>query len=200
MPEKAVLCFGDQQIELPVLVGTEGEKAVDISRLRDATGLTTYDPSLSNTAVCKSAVTFIDGDKGILRYRGIPIEQFTDHPNFIEAAWLLIFGRLPKKDELDRFSQRLTLQRTAARGHEAPVPAHSGRRPADGLALGDAEQHGLLSPAIPRAGRRGVVRGNGRPIDQQSADDCRLLVSAFAGIAVHLSRIPTCATVQTSCT
>ena len=84
-------------------------KAVDISRLRHATGLTTYDPSLSNTAVCKSAVTFIDGDKGILRYRGIPIEQFTDHPNFVEAAWLLIFGRLPKKDELDRFSQRLTL-------------------------------------------------------------------------------------------
>ena len=63
---------------------------------------------MSNTAVCKSAVTFIDGDKGILRYRGIPIEQFTDHPNFVEAAWLLIFGRLPKKDELDRFSQRLT--------------------------------------------------------------------------------------------
>ncbi len=108
MPEKAVLSFGDQQIELPVLVGAEGEKAVDISRLRDATGLTTYDPSLSNTAVCKSSVTFIDGDKGILRYRGIPIEQFTQHPNFIEAAWLLIFGRLPKKDELDRFSQRLT--------------------------------------------------------------------------------------------
>jgi citrate synthase len=108
MPEKAVLSFGDRQIELPVLVGAEGEKAVDISRLRDETGLTTYDPSLSNTAVCKSAVTFIDGDKGILRYRGIPIEQFTDHPNFIEAAWLLIFGRLPNEDELRRYSQRLT--------------------------------------------------------------------------------------------
>src|SRR6185369_6595662 len=89
MPEKAVLCFGDQKIELPVLVGSEGEMAVDISRLRDVTGLTTYDPSLSNTAVCKSAVTFIDGDKGILRYRGIPIEQFTENPNFIEVAWLL---------------------------------------------------------------------------------------------------------------
>jgi len=108
MSEKAILCLGDQKIELPVLVGSEGEKAVDISRLRDATGLTTYDPSLSNTAVCKSAVTFIDGDQGILRYRGIPIEQFTENPNFVEAAWLLIFGRLPKKDELDRFSQRLT--------------------------------------------------------------------------------------------
>ncbi len=108
MPEKAVLCFGDQKIELPVLVGTEGEMAVDISRLRDATGLTTYDPSLSNTAVCKSAITFIDGDKGILRYRGIPIEQFTENPNFVEVAWLLSAGRLPKKEELARFSQRLT--------------------------------------------------------------------------------------------
>jgi citrate synthase len=109
MSEKAVLFFGDQRVELPILVGTEGEKAVDISRLRDAIGLITYDSSLSNTSVCKSSVTFIDGEDGTLRYRGVPIEQFTEQPNFIEAAWLLIFGRLPKKDELDRFSQRLTL-------------------------------------------------------------------------------------------
>jgi len=108
MPEKAVLSFGDQQVELPVLVGTEGERAVDITRLRDLTGLVTYDPSLGNTAVCKSAITYIDGDQGILRYRGIPIEQFTDRPNFVEAAWLLIFGRLPRRDELTRFSELLT--------------------------------------------------------------------------------------------
>jgi citrate synthase len=108
MPEKAVLCFGDQQVELPVLVGSEGERAVDITRLRDLTGLVTYDPSLGNTAVCKSAITYIDGDQGILRYRGIPIEQFTDRPNFVEAAWLLIFGRLPRRDELTRFSELLT--------------------------------------------------------------------------------------------
>jgi citrate synthase len=108
MPEKAILCLGDQQIELPVLVGTEGEKAIDITRLRDTLGLITYDPSLSNTGVCKSAVTFIDGDQGILRYRGIPIEQFTERPNFVEVAWLLIFGQLPNKEELDRFSRQLT--------------------------------------------------------------------------------------------
>src|SRR5580658_9207755 len=99
MPEKAVLCVSDQRIELPILVGAEGEKAIDVSRLRDTTGLITYDPSLSNTAVCKSAITFIDGDQGILRYRGIPIEQFTQNPNFVEVAWLLIFGRLPKQEE-----------------------------------------------------------------------------------------------------
>ena len=72
------------------------------------TGLITYDPSLGNTGVCRSAITFIDGEKGILRYRGIPIEQFTAKPNFVEVAWLLIFGRLPKQDELARFSGLLT--------------------------------------------------------------------------------------------
>ena len=108
MPEKATLIIGDQKIELPILVGSEGERAVDITRLRDQTGLITYDPSLGNTGVCKSEITFIDGDKGILRYRGIPIEQFTKKPNFVEVAWLLIFGRLPRKEELDQFSIRLT--------------------------------------------------------------------------------------------
>jgi citrate synthase len=108
MPDKAVLIVGGQKIELPILVGTEGERAVDIRQLRDQTGLITYDPSLGNTGVCQSAITFIDGEKGILRYRGIPIEQFTKKPNFIEVAWLLIFGRLPKRAELLEFSARLT--------------------------------------------------------------------------------------------
>jgi citrate synthase len=108
MPEKATLIVGKQKIELPILVGTEGERAIDITRLRDETGLITYDPSLGNTGVCKSEITFIDGEKGILRYRGIPIEQFTKKPNFVEVAWLLIFGRLPRKQELDQFSLRLT--------------------------------------------------------------------------------------------
>lgn len=108
MSDKAVLTIGDQRIELPILEGSEGERAIDISRLRDQTGLITYDPSLGSTGVCKSAITFIDGDKGILRYRGIPIDQFTAKPNFIEAAWLLIFGHLPSREELSDYSRRLT--------------------------------------------------------------------------------------------
>lgn len=108
MPDKAILTIGEQQIELPVIKGTEGEIAVDITKLRDKTGVVTYDPSLGNTAVCKSAITFIDGEEGILRYRGIPIDQFTNKPNFVEVAWMLIFGRLPKRDELIRFSGLLT--------------------------------------------------------------------------------------------
>lgn len=108
MAEKAILIIGDKQIELPILEGTEGERAIDITHLRDQTGMITYDPSLGNTGACKSDITFIDGDKGILRYRGIPIEQFTDQPNFVEAAWMLIFGHLPKRNELDHFSSLLT--------------------------------------------------------------------------------------------
>jgi citrate synthase len=108
MSEKAILTIGDQRIELPVLEGTEGERAIDITKLRDQSGLITYDPSLGNTGVCRSAITFIDGDKGILRYRGIPIEQFTAKPNFVEVAWMLIFGRLPRREELARFSGLLT--------------------------------------------------------------------------------------------
>ncbi len=108
MTEKAVLIFGDRQIELPIIEGTEGNKAIDISQLLAKTGLTSYDPALGNTALCKSAITYIDGEVGILRYRGIPIEQFTHQPNFIEVAWLLIFGRLPKHDEHADFRARLT--------------------------------------------------------------------------------------------
>ena len=108
MPEKATLIIGDQQYELPILTGTEGERALDITKLRDQSGLITYDPSLGNTAVCRSTITHTDGENGILRYRGIPIEQFVNKPNFVEAAWLLIFGRLPCADELKRFSGLLT--------------------------------------------------------------------------------------------
>jgi citrate synthase len=99
---------GDQRIELPIVEGTEGERAIDISQLRSRSGLTTFDPSLGNTATCRSQITFIDGDKGILRYRGIPIEQFTDRPDFVEVAWLLIFGDLPSREELALFREQLT--------------------------------------------------------------------------------------------
>ncbi|MBU4271112.1 MAG: citrate synthase [Planctomycetes bacterium] len=108
MTEKAILILGDRRHELPVLTGTEGERALDISKLREQTGLIAYDPSLGNTALCRSEITFTDGERGILRYRGIPIEQFADKPDFVEAAWLLIFGRLPRREELAKFSGLMT--------------------------------------------------------------------------------------------
>ncbi len=108
MPEHAVLTIGDKRFELPIMTGSEGERAIDITRLREQTGLITYDPSLGNTGVCRSDITFLDGEAGVLRYRGIPIEQFTKNPNFVEVAWLLIFGRLPNAQELQEFSELLT--------------------------------------------------------------------------------------------
>jgi citrate synthase len=108
-PQKALLQIDGKTIELPILMGTDGRKAVDISKLYDEHRITTYDPSLASTSVCQSAITYVDGDKGILSYRGIPIEQFDrPRPNFVEVAWLLIFGSLPTQSELADFRERLT--------------------------------------------------------------------------------------------
>jgi citrate synthase len=108
MSESVQIVAGGKTLSYPVVVGSEGERGVDIAKLRADTGLITLDPGYGNTGSCQSAITFIDGDQGILRYRGIPIEEFAQNPDFIEVAWLLIFGRLPKADEIARFRHRLT--------------------------------------------------------------------------------------------
>jgi citrate synthase len=108
MNETATLVVGDGHYELPLVQGTEGERGIDIRKLRDRTGLITLDPGYGNTGSCESAITYIDGERGILRYRGIPIEQFEKHPNFVEVAWLLIFGTLPSPEQYARFSAELT--------------------------------------------------------------------------------------------
>jgi len=101
----AVLRHGDREYELPVVVGTEGEQGLDISKLRGQSGLVTLDNGFVNTASCESSITFIDGDAGILRYRGIPIEELVSVPvpSFLETSWLLIYGELPTRDQLDEF-------------------------------------------------------------------------------------------------
>ncbi|MDR1760107.1 MAG: citrate synthase [Fibrobacter sp.] len=95
-------------LECPVIVGAEKEKAIDISELRAKTGYITLDDSFSNTGSCKSAITYIDGDKGILRYRGYPIEELAAKSSFAETAFLVIYGHLPNKEEYSRFSGLLT--------------------------------------------------------------------------------------------
>jgi len=94
--------------EFPEVVGSEGERAIDISSLRSKSGYITLDESYGNTGSCISNITFIDGEKGVLRYRGIPIEQLAETSTFIEAAYLLIWGKLPTVQELSGFSQLLT--------------------------------------------------------------------------------------------
>ncbi|HMQ37970.1 MAG TPA: citrate synthase [Micropruina sp.] len=93
--------------ELDTVVGSEGERAIDISKLRDMTGYITLDDGYGNTGSCRSAITYIDGDAGILRYRGIPIEDLAGRSSFVETAWLVIFGSLPTVEERDRFSALL---------------------------------------------------------------------------------------------
>ncbi len=95
-------------LECPVIIGAEKEKAIDISELRSKTGYITLDDSFSNTGSCKSAITYIDGDKGILRYRGYPIEELAAKSSFAETAYLVIYGHLPNKEEYQRFSGLLT--------------------------------------------------------------------------------------------
>lgn len=108
MEKTAKLSIDGKAIDLPVVVGTEGEKAIDVSKLRTQTSYITLDPGFANTGACKSAITFIDGEKGILRYRGIPIEQLAEHSTFVETAYLVIYGKLPTKKELENFSESFT--------------------------------------------------------------------------------------------
>jgi len=104
MTEFVKVLYGDKEFQLPLVVGTEGEKAVDISMLRQETGLITLDIGYGNTGSCTSNITFMDGEAGILRYRGIPVDQLAENSSFIETAYLLINGRLPSRQELTGFS------------------------------------------------------------------------------------------------
>jgi citrate synthase len=106
--ETARIEVGGQTIELPVHEGTENEKAIDISTLRAKTGYITLDSGFGNTGSCKSDITFIDGEAGILRYRGYPIEQLAGTSTFVETAYLVIFGELPTRSQLSEFSRLLT--------------------------------------------------------------------------------------------
>ncbi|MFH1122371.1 MAG: citrate synthase [Pseudomonadota bacterium] len=107
MDETVKLIVDGKTYELPLVVGSEGERAIDISRLRQETGLIALDPGYANTGSCKSSITFMDGEKGILRYWGIPVEQLAEHSTFVETAYLLINGKLPRRNELNRFSVML---------------------------------------------------------------------------------------------
>lgn len=103
MSDKAILQYGGKTYEFPIIRGTEDELAIDIKTLRAATGITTLDPGFKNTGACESAITFLDGEKGTLRYRGYTIEELAEKSTFLEVAYLLIFGALPKAGELEKF-------------------------------------------------------------------------------------------------
>ena len=108
MTETVTLTIDGTSYDLPVTTGSENEKAIDISKLRSQTGYITLDIGFKNTGSTKSAITFLDGEKGLLRYRGYPIEQLAEHAEFLEVAYLLIYGELPGRDEYETFKETIT--------------------------------------------------------------------------------------------
>jgi citrate synthase len=108
MAESAEIILDGKSYSFPVIEGTEHEKAIDIAKLRDQTGYITIDSGYKNTGATKSAITFLDGEEGILRYRGYPIEQLAEKSSFMEVAYLLIYGTLPTQAELDNFAGQIT--------------------------------------------------------------------------------------------
>ena len=123
MSDYAQLTIEGKDYQLPILKGTEGEKALDIRGLRNSSGYITLDSGYGNTGSCESSITFIDGEKGILRYRGIGIEELAEKSTFVETAYLLIYGNLPKKQELSEFSTLLTRHSLL---HEAMLQFYDG--------------------------------------------------------------------------
>ncbi|OUJ74571.1 citrate synthase [Hymenobacter crusticola] len=109
MAESAEIILDGKTYSFPVTEGTEHEKAIDIAKLRDQSGYVTLDSGYKNTGATKSAITFLDGEEGILRYRGYPIEQLAEKSSFLEVAYLLIYGALPTQSELDSFSYNITM-------------------------------------------------------------------------------------------
>jgi citrate synthase len=107
MSDVAKLRCGDQEIELPLVVGTENERAIDISQLRSQTGLITLDEGYVNSGACTSGITYLDGEQGVLRYRGYPIEALAQRCDFIETSYLLIYGELPTSQQLENFRSSL---------------------------------------------------------------------------------------------
>ena len=106
--KSAKVNINGKEYELPIVVGSEEEVGIDISKLRNQSGFITLDNGYGNTGSCQSSITFIDGEKGILRYRGYPIEELAEKSSFIEVSYLLIFGHLPSKKELENYMHDLT--------------------------------------------------------------------------------------------
>ena len=109
MSNSASLNFEGKEIKLPIITGSENEKAIDISKLRSETGLVTLDKGFKNTGSTTSNITYLDGEKGILRHRGYSIEELASKSTFTEVCYLLIYGNLPSKSELDSFEHRIRI-------------------------------------------------------------------------------------------
>ncbi len=159
MDKTAELKLDGKSYKLPIVEGTEKELAVDISSLRNQTGYITLDDGYGNTGSCHSKITFIDGEQGILRYRGIPIEELAEKSTFIEMAHLIIYGHLPSSAELRRFlgsaDGQSSILHEDMKYHFEGFPLEFA---SDGDPLGDDQRHELLLSRADERSRCGTVR------------------------------------------
>src|ERR1700724_3007783 len=107
-PRTGQLILGDKSYSFPLYEGTIGPEVMDVSKLYNQTGIFTYDPGFTSTASCESKITYIDGDRGVLLYRGYPIEQLAEHGDFLESCYLLLYGELPTPAQKVDFDNRVT--------------------------------------------------------------------------------------------
>ena len=138
------------QLPLPVAAATEGPSGLEVGNLLKETGHVTLDPGFVNTASCASTITFIDGDEGILRYRGYPIDQLAEKSSFLEVSYLLIYGELPTAAELEAFTDRIRRPHAAARGPAPVLRRLPARRAPDGRAVVGGQRAVDLLPGQPR--------------------------------------------------
>ncbi len=151
MTTTAKLVYEGKEYEFPVIEGSEGEKGIVISDLRSKTGLITLDPGYGNTGSCRSAITFIDGEKGILRYRGYPIEQVAERARFTEVCYLLIYGQRPDGRGAQGVPGQDEPAHAAPRGHEEVLRGVSAGRAPHGDHGGDVR---VAVELLPGDGRR----------------------------------------------
>ena len=187
------------KFDFPVLDGSVGPEVVDIRKLYAETGMFTYDPGFTSTASCESAITYIDGEKGILLHRGYPIDQLAENSTFMEVAYLLLHGELPKKDELDKFSYTISRHTML---HEQLMTFYRGfRRDAHPMSI-MCGVVGALSVLLSRQHRHlrsAAADDRFAPADRQDADDRRNGLQIFDRPAVPLSRRTTSPTPAISC-
>ena len=163
----AKLTIHDQTYELPLIVGTENEVGIDVTSLRQQSGAVTFDPGFANTGSCQSEITYINGEEGILRYRGYPIEQLAEQATFPEVCYLLIYGELPTQEELDDFRRKLTYHSMI---HEDMKKLYEGYPPT-------AHPMAILSSAVASLSTYypEFSQENGEPTDDGDLNAIRLL-------------------------
>ena len=183
----AKLAIGDKTVELPIYKGTIGPDVVDIRSLYADAGVFTFDPGYTSTGSCESAITYIDGEKGELLYRGYPIEQLADKSTFLEVAYLLLYGELPTAAAARGLRQPRDQSHDAARADVLLLPGLPPRRASDGDRLRHDGRDGGLLPRLDRHHRRLAARGRDDPDDRQDADDRRLGLQVFGRPALRLS-------------